>query len=153
MTRRVIAALALVGTVAACGTVRDSPINPLNWFGRSERVATDTSNPAADPRPLVTQIADLRLEQVPGGAIVKATGLPPRQGYYDAALLPMNSGLPVDGVMHYQLRAFPPQEPTRAGTPQSRELVVGLFVSDQTLAGIRTIRVSAAQNALAVRRR
>lgn len=153
MTGRFIAVLALVGTVAACGAVRESPINPMNWFGRSERVEADTTNPYEDPRPLVTQITDLTLERVPGGAILRATGLPPRQGYFDAVLLPLNNGVPVEGVLHFQLRASPPFEATRPGTPQSRELVVGLFLSDQRLAGIRSIRLSAEANALAVRRR
>ena len=55
-------------------------------------------------------------------------------------------------LLTYQLRATPPLEPTRVGTPQSREVIEGLFVSEQTLEGIVQIRVLAETNALAVRR-
>jgi hypothetical protein len=152
MAGRSIVAVVLVATLAGCGAMSESRLNPMNWFGRTTAVETDTTNVAEDPRPLVSQLTDLRLEKVPGGAIVRATGLPPRQGYFDAALVPMNGGVPVDGVLAFQFRVAPPLEPTAPGTPQSREVIVGLFVTDQTLAATRTVRVSAAGNALAVRR-
>ncbi len=152
MAGRLIVAVVLVATLAGCGAISESRLNPVNWFGRSRTVETDTTNVAADPRPLIGQLTDLRLEKVPGGAIVRATGLPPRQGYFDAELVPLNGGTPVDGVLAYQFRVSPPFETTPPGTPQSREVIVGLFVTDQTLAATRTVQVSAETNALAVRR-
>lgn len=149
MTGRIILALMVVGTLAGCARVAESRFNPLNWFGRSERAQVVTADPNADPRPLVAQIITLRVEQAPGGAIIRATGLPPIQGYYNGALLPLGSE---DGVLNYEFRASAPPTPTRVSTQQSREVVIGLFVSDQTLAGVRQITVSSASNALAVRR-
>ena len=152
MLGRLIMTLVLVAAVAGCARVSESRLNPLNWFGRSEQSTAYTRNPAADPRPLIAQIVELRVEQVPGGAIVRATGLPSRQGYYDAALVPLNDEKPVDGVLSYQFRVSAPFQPTRVGTPQSREVLVGRYVSTQTLDGVRQIRVSGSANALAVRR-
>lgn len=149
MTGRIILALLVVATLAGCARVAESRFNPLNWFGRSERAQVVTADPNADPRPLVAQIITLRVEQVPGGAIMRATGLPPIQGYYDGALLPLGRE---DGVLNYEFRASAPPTQTRVSTQRSREVVVGVFVSDQTLSGVRQIRVSAAANALAVRR-
>ena len=149
MTGRIILALLVVATLAGCARVAESRFNPLNWFGRSERAQVVTADPNADPRPLVQQIVTLRVEKAPGGAIIRATGLPPIQGYYDGVLLPLGSE---DGVLSYEFRASAPPVPTRVSTQQSREVVIGLFVSDQTLAGVREIRVSGASNALAVRR-
>ncbi len=152
MRGRFFVGLALVAALSSCGTVADSPINPMNWFSRSEPAAADTANPAADPRPLVAEVTALRLERVPGGAIVHATGIAPRQGFYDGALVALNRGLPVDGLLAFQFRAAPPFDATRAGPARSREIIVGLFVSDQTLAAVRRIQVSGAANALAVAR-
>ncbi|MDJ0628839.1 MAG: hypothetical protein QNJ44_11315 [Rhodobacter sp.] len=152
MFGRLIWALVLVATVAGCSRVAESRFNPFNWFGRSEQATAVTTNPNADPRPLIGQVIALRVEQVPGGAIVRATGLPNRQGYFDGALVPLNRELPQDGVLSYQFRISAPFQPTRVGTPQSREVLVGRFVSEQTLQGVRQIRVSGAANALAVRR-
>ncbi|MCG6903970.1 MAG: hypothetical protein LJE68_14945 [Rhodobacter sp.] len=153
MTGRIILALMVVGTLANCSRVAESRLNPFNWFGRSERTqVVVASNPNADPRKLVAQIITLRVEKVPGGAIVRATGLPTRQGYYDGELLPVVAENAPEGVLSYEFRISPPLEQTRVSTQQSREVVVALFVSEQSLAGVRQIRVSAASNALVVRR-
>jgi len=154
MARGIVLGLLLIATAAGCARVAESRFNPLNWFGRGEAVQTvaPAQGQGVDPANLVAQIVSLRIEQVPGGAIVRATGLPPRQGYYDPELVPLNRERPVDGVLTYQFRALPPLAATRSGTPQSREVIVGRFVSSQTLAGVRSIRVAGAQNALAARR-
>lgn len=140
-------ALAGIAPLAACGT----RLNPFNWFGRGEEteevVAADA---VVDPRPLVPQITRLVVDPHPSGAIVRVTGLPPRQGWYDGALLRVPGTEP--GVLAYQLRAYPPHYRTLVSTPASREIVVATFVSDDRLAGIREIRVSGGLNALSSRR-
>lgn len=152
MTSRIILALMVVFTIASCSRVAESRFNPFNWFGRSEKTEVVTTNAYADPRPLVAQVVSLRVEQVPGGAIIHSAGLPTRQGYYDGVLLPVGPEGAVNGVLSYQFRASAPLNQTRVSTQPSREIIVGRFVSEQTLAGVREIRVSAAVNALVVRR-
>ena len=97
-------------------------------------------------------MVSLRVEQVPGGAIIYATGLPPRQGYFDGELIPVGREAANNGVLNYEFRNSAPFEQTRVSTRQSREVIVGRFVSEQTLNGVRQIRVSGATNALSVRR-
>jgi len=154
MTGRVLITLAVVIAIAGCSRISESRLNPFNWFGRSERVATAPVVPGqGGPHlNLVAQITTLRVERVPGGAIIRATGLPPRQGYYDGALVSVSDGKPENGVLSYQFAINAPQGATRVSTTQSREIVVGRFVSTQHLDGVRQIKVSAAGNALAVRR-
>ena len=140
-------ALAGIASLAACG----SRLNPINWFGRGE--ATEEIVPAgavADPRPLVPQVTGLVVDPHPSGAIVRATGLPTRQGWYDGALIRVPGTEP--GVLAYQLRAYPPHYQTLVSTPESRQLVVATFVNDDALAGVREIRVSGEFNALSARR-
>ena len=144
----------LIGT-SGCSRVADSRINPLNWFGSSEPVATAAplENAAVDPRPLIAQVVNLEIEPATGGAIVRATGLPPRQGFHDVALLATNDGEPLNGVLQYRFVAMPPPRPTPVVNVRSREVEAAAFVSDAILADTHEIHVLAAQNARSTRRR
>ena len=145
------AVLMLCLGLAACGGMRDSKLNPFNWFGRSQETEK-VALPAAprDPRALVQQVIGLAVEEVPGGAIVRATGLPPTQGYWQAELVPQ----PVDetGRLVLEFRVFPPVETMRAGTQPSREVVVALYLSNYKLEAIREIVVQGEANARSARR-
>lgn len=157
MSRRLIAAICLIGLSAGCARVSESRLNPFNWFGGSREVqsiepAEGYDPVAADPRPLMDQVTQFAVERRPGGAVLRATGLPPTQGYWDGELLALNDGEPVDGVLEYRFVAAPPATPSRVSTQRSREVVVGAWLSDQDLAGVREIRVTAARNARAARR-
>ena len=145
---------ALVATLAltACG-FGQSRLNPLNWFGRSapaQTVALVTTAPA-DPRPLVAQVLTMSIEPYPGGALVRATGLPPTtQGFWDAELVP----LPVDesGTLVLEFHIFPPLARAGVVNQQSREVTVAYSLSNIKLDGISQIIVQGAGNARASRR-
>jgi len=130
-------------------------LNPLNWFrtdpGEETVEAVNFEQPV-DERPLVAEITTLVIERMPGGAIVRATGLPPEQGWHTAELVSENGEEPVDGVLTYAFRAVPPVTSTRVSTQQSRELTVARFLSDFDLADVRQIRVVGARNARVARR-
>ena len=96
------------------------------------------------------QVTRLEVDRHPSGAIIRATGLPPRQGWYDARLVRVPNAEP--GVLAYQLRAWPPAYQTAVSTPRSREITVAEFVSEGRLASVREIRVAGELNALASRR-
>lgn len=152
MFKRVGVALVCLAVLAQCSRVTESRFNPLNWFGRSQEAEAVVAEVPTDPRPLVTEIISLRVEQVPGGAIVRAIGVWPRQGYFNGALVPVGAESAEGGVLNYEMRGVPPLEDTPVGTATSREMIVGRFVSTQTLEGAQQIRVSGANNALIVRR-
>ncbi len=143
----------MLGLLAGCSGVRESRLNPFNWFGasRASQVSTTTAE-VSDPRVLVARVVSLRIDRLPGGAILRAVGLPERQGYFEAVLKPRNDEKPVKGVLTYEFRLMPPETATPAGTPRSREVLVGRFVSDQALAGVRVIRVLARDNRRSLRR-
>jgi hypothetical protein len=149
MTARWALALTLTVALASCGAIRESRLNPFNWFGRSapaERVAV-TADPAADARPLVEVVTDLQIDAFPGGAIVRATGLTPTQGWWAAELVE----LPIDedGVLVLEFRLLPPIPPADVNTPRSRTVTVGTSFSDIKLAKIRRIVVQGQTNARA----
>lgn len=139
--------------LAGCGRVRESRLNPFNWFGRSEE-ETESITPVRevrDPRPLVDQITALTIEPTPTGAIVRATGLPPMQGWHSAALVAQSDG-PVGGEMVFLFRALPPGGATRVSTFKSRELTVAARLSADELAATRVVRVVGARNSRVARR-
>ncbi|MEM9757152.1 MAG: hypothetical protein AAF914_14210 [Pseudomonadota bacterium] len=150
MARRLAPAIGLIAllALAACA----SRLNPLNWFGgaREERIAvTDAPPEVSDPRPLVDEIVDVRVEQVPSGAIVTVTGRATRQGFWEPALV--ESGRE-DGSIVYTFRVLEPLGATPTGSSVSREIVTAIALSNSDLADIRQIVVEGARNRLIVRR-
>lgn len=146
MTRRLPLLILCLFTLTACATVSQSRLNPFNWFKRSVEERVQVANAkTADPRPLVQQVLDLKVEPYPGGAIVRATGLPPSQGWYKADLV----ALPVDedGVLVLEFRVTPPPAPTGVVNQQSREIVVAYAISDIRLEKISKIVVQGETNA------
>ncbi|WGH78769.1 hypothetical protein [Jannaschia ovalis] len=146
-TGRIAAAAALLALVG-CG-LGQTRLNPLNWFGRdsSERIEAAAAVPT---RPVVDQVVSLSAAPMPGGAIISTVGLPPTQGFWEAQLVRLPTEAP--GTLLLEFRILPPIEPKPAGTQPSREVLAGTFISDQDLAGIRTITVQGRQNRRSIRR-
>lgn len=117
---------------------------------RGQAPVAQAPDAASDLRPLMPQIAALDVEPTPSGAIVRATGLPPVQGYWNGALVPVDTADP--SVLGFQFRAEPPEEAARISTARSRHVTVAVFVPEARLRGIREIRVAAAGNVRAARR-
>lgn len=160
--------------LSSCGW-SDSRVNPRNWFGGSTEVPVQTEAEAEAVNPLIPKkknsilrrkevpevvgdpiasIAQLRIERTASGAIIHATGIGAREGAYEARLVPDNEDeTAVDGVLSYTFRVFYPQNATALGTTRTRRVDVARSVSSQTMQGVRSIRVSAAENARESRRR
>lgn len=135
--------------LGGCATVRDSRLNPFNWFGGSTETTVAVAPgriAVADPRPLVDLVVEMNVERTPGGAIVQATGRPPRQGYWMAELVQLPGTPGENGVLVYDFRVARPDGPTRVGTEPSREVTAGAFLSDQDLAAVRSIVVRGTLN-------
>ena len=149
---RLVATMLLVAmslTLADCGRIRDSRLNPFNWFGHSRAAATAAATlpgEASDGRQLIQQVTSLDVEQVTGGAIIRAAGLPPTQGWWKADLVADNRGRPVDGVLTYRFLVFQPAGQAAVSTPQSRELTAAVFMSDNKLAEVTKIVVQGETN-------
>jgi hypothetical protein len=143
------ALLLLVG----CSGTSQTSLNPFNWFGGGDEPPSLAIPVSVDNRPLVAEVTELAVEPVRGGAIVRAVGLPPTQGWWDAQLMPENLFEPEGGELSFRFVLAPPPGPQRQGTPVSREVTAGIFVSDFKLANTRRITVTGADNARTVNRR
>lgn len=138
-----IAALALSG----CARVAESRLNPLNWFGPSRPAAVQpVQQVVQDSRLPVAQVSDLVVEPTASGAIIRATGVVPGQGWYNARLVRVADA---EGVLAYEFRAEPPPGGTGTGT---QVITAARSVTRSTLAGVSHIRVIGQQNAREARR-
>ncbi|MEO0381123.1 MAG: hypothetical protein AAF252_12705 [Pseudomonadota bacterium] len=176
---RLLTTTVLIATlgVSACGTIRDSRVNPFNWFGTSrsapvEREEVEQTNPLIpddDSRGLfsgsrnaseeyngtpVDQITALVIERVPGGAIVRATGVSAYDNPFRVQLTPTtDEATPVDGVLTYRLEAERIRDATRTTSTRVRTVNAAVRLSDQDLSGVRVIRVEGVRNAQTTTRR
>lgn len=150
MKRSMTVALAALLTLSACGAMRDSRLNPFNWFGRSEPTETVAVVEKADPRPLVGDVLSMSVEPYSGGAIVRATGRTETQGWWDAELVEAKTDDPTNLVLEFRL--LPPIVDSDVNTPQSREVTVAMTLSPARLEYISSITVQGANNARATRR-
>ncbi len=143
-----LAALSLVMILSACG----SRLNPFNWFKSSEVTAPMPQDRAApvDPRALAAQIVEMKVEPMPGGVIVRATALPPTQGWWDAELVARKED--EGGARVYDFRIFPPKYRSGVNVPRSRQITAATFISDRQLAGLSSITVQGTANAMTSRR-
>ncbi len=155
MHKPALAALALVLAVGACGTVRDSRLNPLNWFGRE---STETLAPSGgweteiDRRALVPRVTELEVIQTTGGALVRATGVTETQGWWDVELRPTNRERPIDGALVYEFVVAAPRTQTPVSTEASRTVTAGVKIATPRLQGVRRVVVRGADNQRSVTR-
>ncbi|MCU0903673.1 MAG: hypothetical protein MUE83_07335 [Tabrizicola sp.] len=147
--RHLILGLGLV--LAGCAGLRESKLNPRNWFRKSEpRETIVLPKEEADARGLVETVLSMSVEPIPGGAIVRARGQTPTQGYWQAELVPQP--LTEDGSLVYEFRIFPPPGKADVNTPQSRQVDVAIYISNVKLENLREIVVQGATNARSSRR-
>lgn len=153
-----VTALALVAALSACGSLGSSRLNPLTWFGggREEPLTLVPEGGYAvveDNRALVERVAEIAVERMPGGAIVRAVGIAPTQGWWDAELVAENGGVPVDGVLAYRFVIAEPAEAQRVSSEASRRITAAVVLTDRALAGVRQIVVRGQTNQMVSARR
>lgn len=145
----VVACLALTG----CGA-------SWNPFGQREEVIIRTRDggagspemlTVADPRPRMPRVVGIGLDPTPSGVILTARGLPPQQGWWDAALVPVPAARAPAGTRAFVFKAVPAPTPRRVGPERAREVVAAATLSRGDLAGVSQVIVVGAANQLSVR--
>ncbi|MCR8549649.1 hypothetical protein M4578_17600 [Salipiger sp. P9] len=165
-----LSVLIVAGVVlTSCGSVRESRLNPFNWFGGSESVAVDPAATGAN-NPLIPKrrasvfrakeagyaghpvetVSELLIERRPGGAIIRVTGVADRAGPFEVRLI-KDEDVSDDNTLAYTLKALQSAGPRNTGE-RARMVTAALWLTEQELAGIREIRVAGRTNARASRR-
>ena len=162
MIRPLLLSASIAVSLSGCARIAESSLNPFNWFGNSTADAATTA--PAEIRPLVPEgrrvqvvegrqlmqnIATLRIDRAPGGAIVHSMGIAATQGYFNAQLVLASIE---NGVMTLDFRAEVPAGFQAVGSERSRQISAAYTLTTQELAGISTVRVQGAQNARSARR-
>ncbi|SLN10840.1 hypothetical protein [Pseudooctadecabacter jejudonensis] len=162
MIRATLLGTAVMLTVTGCARVAESRFNPLNWFGPSEsapvQAVTSDVRPLVpegrqtiviDNRSLVQSVTSLSVDRTTTGAIVRATGVAPTVGFYNAELVPTG----VDGgVLTLAFRAQAPEGFSADGSARARQISAAYVMDMSELAAVRSVRVQAASNARVARR-
>ena len=158
---RPVLCLLLIATLGStgCARIADSRLNPLNLFKGSGAVPRDADGKvkplvtakdlavADDSRTLIASVDTVTLENVPGGAVLRATGRAAGQGFYDAGLVPV---VGADGTLVYEFRVQAPATQPAGLSPQ--QITVATKIDTATLAGAASIVVMAAQSGRSVGR-
>ncbi|SPF80132.1 hypothetical protein [Pseudoprimorskyibacter insulae] len=170
MRKTGIVLLSATLVLASCGAVRDSRINPFNWFGKSKSraVATDTKevNPLipvarrglfsgpdeVSEGVLIDQIADLVVERRVGGAVIRARGIAPSLGISNARLVKVEEAS-TGGDLVMELRYEPLPTAILGGSDDQRSVVVAASLTANELAEFRRITVRGARNERTTTRR
>lgn len=142
-------------TLAGCGTIRESRINPMNWFGesrQSERPDLGRTSSVIDNRPMVPEVSTLVIERTSSGAIIRAEAVMPTAGWWDPELLTENFGRPVDGVLTLRFVAAAPREPVPAPNVAARTITAVYAINQADLDTIAEIVVTGQGNARRIRR-
>ena len=162
MLRPIGMAACLVLTVSGCSRLAGSPVNPMNWFNKDREAPVATAPTATQPlvptkrdvigvdsRDLIAQVISAEIAQTPSGAILRATGVAPTQGYFNAELV-------LESIQNRTATyAFRVERPARfeiEGTTASRTITAATVLSAGDLAGIRTVIVKGAGNTVTARR-
>lgn len=156
----VLVAALLAGSLGlgGCAQVSESRLNPFNWFGKSEEGPATLAprggyvSSVIDNRALVGSVSKLEITRTQGGALVVATGLAPTPGWWDAELVAESRTPSEDGTLSYAFRVAEPNTPVAAAPPPARELTAAVFLSNQSLEGVRQIVVIGETNSRAIRR-
>ena len=151
-------------TISACSTITESRFNPVNWFGASEQVEQAPETPRLtfaplvrpgqletiiDNRPLISEITELRVDQIPTGALISATGIAATHGFFNAELI--RNSLE-DGVLTLDFRAEAPAGAQTSENTASRQITAALRIDTADLIGVRSITVNGASNSRRVSR-
>lgn len=147
MKRTLLITLCAALAVSGCARLRDSKVNPTNWFDITYREKRfELPKESVDQRVLAPQVLDMVLEDYTGGLIVRAKARLPSQGWWDGELVPRP--IDEDGVLVFDFRIFPPVTETPVGPDQSREITVAASISSIKAATIRKVVVQAEGNSL-----
>lgn len=168
--KNLLCAFFIFGMISSCGlgnnagkSINDTSLESsatggifANIFNRDKRAskqeqvvnAQDVSGSI-----LAAFVKTAKIERTRDGGIVYARAVMPRQGYYDAKLVSKDAfNQNHTDVLVLEFRAKEPHFSTLQSTMRSREVDVGVFLSNKKLSGIHSIQIVGSQNQVTIHR-
>jgi hypothetical protein len=100
------------------------------------------------PEPVRLALREATLERALHGVIIRVDGEAPTQGYFSAALVPLNNGVPDEaGIVTFEFMAVPPSTTQAIGPARSRQITAAVFLPTLALKNIRGFRLAGAGTA------
>ena len=155
MKTPLVALLVVTLGVSGCSSMRESRMNPRNWFGNSAEDAAPSLGPISDSvdnRNLVAQVSSLTIERTSSGALIRAEALTPGAGWWDAELVPDNFGRPTNGVLSFRFVASPPRNPVPGTSERARTIVAAYPMTQAQLDTVSQVVVAGQDNSRSARR-
>lgn len=154
--RKILCTFFIIGMLSSCTVADSTKDSSQNVFSAGnadkenvsdQQTATAETTVVSSRRTLIGVISEVKFDRTPGGGIIRAVAIAPRQGYYDVRLVgPRNLEPDENGILTLEFRVRESPLQTQTSTRRSREIVVGRFISSSKLAAIRSIRVVGVQN-------
>ncbi len=139
--------------------------NPANWWdkdtaaveavnplipdktedGRSFFAAKETEEYRGLP---IDKVTSVEVHRVTEGRLIMAIGVSSVHGTSDTRLIIPEEAALDGGVLTLNLMGRPPSEPVIGGSDQTREVTTAVVLTEQQMAGVRTIRVKALTNSI-----
>ena len=147
-TKNLIAAVAALTVLSGCAQISESRFNPLNWFGGSSEEATTLAGDISkyqgppDTSVQIAELVSMKVDRMPGGAIITAEGVAPIQGFWEPKLVVADSEDP--GTITLDFRIQRPFRQHPAGAVPTRTVSAGAFLSDAKLRNVNRIIVRGA---------
>lgn len=159
-----IMAICAISLGGCGGSLRDSVVNPSNWFKKrnAQKEATQT-NPLI-PRnragglfkrdtsykgSLIQSVDKAIFERVSDGAIVRVYATSARAGAYNVQFDTIETSLGT-ATLQVEMKAILPERAI-AETPNGRSVIAAVFIDSHTLSGLRSIEIVSATVSQTVR--
>ncbi|WP_158500705.1 hypothetical protein [Shimia marina] len=96
----------------------------------------------------VQRISRVETHRVPEGQLILVVGVASTHGMHDVRLIARDGGSVESGVLTLDLMALPPSKPIIGGSDITRQLTSATVLTDQQLAGARSIRIKGVENSI-----
>lgn len=156
--RTILIACVVLTSVSGCASLRDSRVNPKNWFSQTKSAKDDSLIPELSVIQKSRQkvysgtpvfaLTQAHLRHAIGGKILEIHGVMDKIGSYDIKII--QDPDTTDQTLRLVVKSVSPRG-APIGNQAAREFTAATFLTTQELAGWKTIQVQSQSNTIILR--